>query len=181
MVGPASHKVPRAPWYSGSWQPQPPLSSTGLSPSLANLSSVLRLARPGRCDSAAVESPSASYPPLATPAGYSTSWVWAPPLSLATTQGILSLPAGTKMFQFPACPANPYSFQCWLPALQASGFPHSDIPGSSSAHDLPRLFAVYRVLRRLLMPRHPPNALLSFFLCDTEILTLLSLVNVLPG
>ena len=33
--------------------------------------------------------------------------VWAVPLSLATTQGIVSFPPGTKMFQFPGFPA-PY-------------------------------------------------------------------------
>ena len=30
--------------------------------------------------------------------------VWALPLSLATTQGIISFPLGTKMFQFPRFP-----------------------------------------------------------------------------
>ena len=40
-----------------------------------------------------------------TPGRPKTTPVWAPPLSLATTRGIIglfSLPAGTKMFQFPA-------------------------------------------------------------------------------
>jgi hypothetical protein len=40
--------------------------------------------------------PDAPYNPHpATLAGYHTRWVWASPLSLATTQGILSLPGGT--------------------------------------------------------------------------------------
>src|SRR6188472_3850254 len=30
--------------------------------------------------------------------------VWAPPVSLAATPGILSFPQGTEMFQFPRCP-----------------------------------------------------------------------------
>ena len=33
------------------------------------------------------------------------SWVWAVPLSLATTNGIISFPLGTKMFQFPRFPS----------------------------------------------------------------------------
>jgi hypothetical protein len=42
--------------------------------------------------------------------------------------------------------------------LFASGFPHSDISGSSPAHGFPLLFAVCHVLLRLLTPRHPPFA-----------------------
>ena len=39
--------------------------------------------------------------------------------------------------------------------------PHSDIHGSKPARGSPWLFAACHVLRRLLVPRHPPNALLS--------------------
>ena len=41
------------------------------------------------------------------------------------------------------------------------GFPHSDIPGSKLVCSSPRLFAAYRVLHRLLAPRHSPCALSS--------------------
>ena len=41
------------------------------------------------------------------------------------------------------------------------GFPHSDIHGSRLACSSPWLFAAYRVLHRLLVPRHPPYALFS--------------------
>ena len=41
------------------------------------------------------------------------------------------------------------------------GLLHSDICGSMSACDSPQLFAAYRVLRRLPMPRHSPCALCS--------------------
>ena len=46
------------------------------------------------------------------------------------------------------------------------GLPHSEISGSSPACGSPKLFAAYRVLLRLLAPRHPPYALpnLTFFL-----------------
>src|SRR5688500_19075607 len=41
----------------------------------------------------------------------------------------------------------------------AVGLPHSDIRGSTIARISPRLFAACYVLHRLLVPRHPPNAL----------------------
>ena len=46
-------------------------------------------------------------------------------------------------------------------------FPHSDICGSLSICDYPQLFAAYRVLHRLLVPRHSPYALciLTNLLC----------------
>ena len=40
------------------------------------------------------------------------------------------------------------------------GLPHSDIHGSTPARGSPWLFAACHVLHRLLVPRHPPNALL---------------------
>ena len=43
--------------------------------------------------------------------------------------------------------------------MTPAGFPHSDISGSTSARDSPKLFAACHVLHRLLAPRHPPRAL----------------------
>ena len=40
-------------------------------------------------------------------------------------------------------------------------FPHSDICGSMDICSSPQLFAAYHVFRRLLVPRHPPCALIS--------------------
>ena len=45
--------------------------------------------------------------------------------------------------------------------LTPCGFLHSDICGSYHACWSPQLFAAYRVLLRLLMPRHPSRALIS--------------------
>ena len=45
------------------------------------------------------------------------------------------------------------------------GFPHSDIPGSMDICSSPGLFAACHVLLRLLVPRHPPCALLRFNYC----------------
>ena len=70
---------------------------------------------------------------------------------------LLSLPAGTKMFQFPA----------FAPTLSVGvgiapdGLPHSDICGSKGICPSPQLFAAYHVLLRLREPRHPPCALIS--------------------
>ena len=49
----------------------------------------------------------------------------------------------------------------------SSGFPHSDISGSMDICSSPKLFAAYHVFHRLLVPRHPPCALLRLtnFLC----------------
>lgn len=43
----------------------------------------------------------------------------------------------------------------------SGGFPHSDIPGSKGALASPGLIAECHVLHRLLLPRHPPDALLA--------------------
>ena len=87
--------------------------------------------------------------------------VWAFPRSLATTKGMISLPPGTKMFQFPGFPPPGLWVQPGVPWVCHGGFPHSEIPGSKAAHASPRLIAVCRVLHRLLAPRHPPQALSS--------------------
>ena len=41
---------------------------------------------------------------------------------------------------------------------RSAGLPHSDIPGSRPVCGSPGLIAAYHVLRRLLVPRHPPCA-----------------------
>ena len=43
----------------------------------------------------------------------------------------------------------------------SSRFPHSEISGSSDICSSPKLFAAYHVFHRLLVPRHPPYALIS--------------------
>ena len=40
-------------------------------------------------------------------------------------------------------------------------FPHSEISGSKFTYNSPKHIAVCRVLHRLLMPRHPPYALIN--------------------
>ena len=93
-------------------------SHTGLSPSLMCLS---RHFRSRSLSDIAVLQP---LPCVAT-------WqVWALPRSLATTGGIISLfslPAGTKMFQFPAFASL---LNARMTGLQPDGLSHSEITGS---------------------------------------------------
>lgn len=130
---------------------KPSLASfTGLSPSVVQLSRCFYsrsryygvVLQPRRC--------------IATPS------VWALPRSLATTGGIIrlfSLPAGTKMFQFPAFASAP---KVQIITLQVIGLSHSEILGSKIICIYPRLIAAYHVLHRLREPRHPPDALTCF-------------------
>ena len=74
---------------------------------------------------------------------------------------LLSFPPGTKMFQFPGFASITYVFSYGYRNVTSGGFPHSDINGSTLACSFPLLFAAYHVLRRLLVPRHPPYALYS--------------------
>ncbi len=71
----------------------------------------------------------------------------------------MSFPPGTEMFQFPGFASPAYVFSGRYPSL--GGFPHSDIHGSTPARGSPWLFAACHVLHRLLVPRHPPNALIA--------------------
>ena len=71
---------------------------------------------------------------------------------------LLSSPAGTKMFQFPA-------FASRLTrdvGIAPDGLPHSDIRVSKGICPSSRLFAACHVLLRLREPRHPPCALAWF-------------------
>ena len=72
---------------------------------------------------------------------------------------LISLPQGTEMFHFPWCgSAGLSSFIPRRRPAKAVGFPHSDTPGSKPVDGSPRIVAVFRVLLRLLMPRHPSCA-----------------------
>ena len=51
--------------------------------------------------------------------------------------------------------------QLWIHEVFSCGFPHSEIHGSRDICSSPWLFAAYHVFLRLLVPRHPPCALIS--------------------
>src|SRR5262245_35763640 len=57
-----------------------------------------------------------------------------------------------------------YEFSSRILHFQRSGFPHSDISGSTPVCGSPKLFAAYHVLHRLPSPRHPPYALSSLII-----------------
>ena len=93
-------------------------SHTGLSPSMMHLSRCFRSQLP--YDSAVLQPQRC----------VATTLVWALPRSLATTRGIISLfslPAGTKMFQFPAFASLQ---KARMTVLQTAGLSHSEITGS---------------------------------------------------
>jgi hypothetical protein len=52
--------------------------------------------------------------------------------------------------------------------MTPAGFPHSDIHGSKLESSSPWHFAGFRVLHRLLVPRHPPCALCSLTCFDVS-------------
>ena len=93
---------------------------------------------------------------------YARISVWALSFSLAATREI--------DFSFFSSPYLDVSVQAvpfirlWIHLMMTgvlpAGFPHSDIHGSRDICSSPWLFAAYRVLLRLLVPRHPPCALL---------------------
>ena len=57
-----------------------------------------------------------------------------------------------------------YGFSSRILHFQRSGFPHSEISGSTPVCGFPKLFAAYHVLHRLPSPRHPPYALSSLII-----------------
>ena len=84
------------------------------------------------------------------------------------------------MFQFPGFALNPLWIQefstCLNPLVSphgdnrrlSGGFPHSETHGSKPIPGSPWLVAGYHVLHRLLLPRHPPNALFALDLIQKE-------------
>src|SRR5919201_116094 len=75
---------------------------------------------------------------------------------------LLSLPAGTEMFHFPALPPPALCVQAGVTGNYArSGFPIRKSPDQSLVADSPGLIAGSNVLLRLLVPRHPPCALIN--------------------
>ena len=59
------------------------------------------------------------------------------------------------------CLRTAYVFSGGFFGINQRGFPHSEIPGSKLVCSSPGLIAAYRVLHRLLAPRHSPYALSS--------------------
>src|SRR5262245_57391946 len=82
---------------------------------------------------------------------------------------LFSLPVGTEMVHFPTLSSTAYGFSGGSFGISQRGFPHSDIPGSKPICGSPGLIAAYRVLHRLLAPRHSPYALSSLTIRNSEL------------
>ena len=87
--------------------------------------------------------------------------VWALPLSLAATYGITFVFSSSgyldvSVHRVPSC-----TLCIYVQVLEvcSSGSPHSEIDGSFRICRSPSLIAAYHVFLRLLVPRHPPCAL----------------------
>ena len=90
--------------------------------------------------------------------------VWALPLSLAATYGIIVIFSSSGYLDVSVHRVPPVHLwiQCTVHESSSCGFPHSDICGSMDICSSPQLFAAYHVFLRLSVPRHPPCALLRF-------------------
>ena len=109
--------------------------------------------------------------------------VWPAPRSLATTCGI-----SVDFFSSPyldvsvrAVPLIRLWIQRMMTGVFPAGFLHSDTHGSTPICGSPWLFAAYRVLRRLPVPRHPPCALFSLTLCVILLFSQQFCSNCLPS
>ena len=97
--------------------------------------------------------------------------VWPLSLSLAATHEIdVSFSSsGYLDVSVHRVPSVHLWIQCTVTEVCSAGFPHSDICGSMDICSSPQLFAAYHVFHRLLVPRHPPCALISLTKCDDSL------------
>ena len=148
MVPPYSHRVSRVRRYSGyCW-----LCSSFVYRTLTFYGVLSHTLRLDLQIPSAVRTPEKLLPP-----------VWPLPRSLATTYGI-SVDFSSSPYLDVSVQAVPLLTLCIyvkMIHLQCIGLLHSDICGSFRACRSPQLFAAYRVLLRLPMPRHSPCALFS--------------------
>ena len=148
MVPASSHKVPRVSWYSGSRH-----VNSSFAYGAFTLSGRLSQNRSAKL----VESIPRSEPQ------HARTLVWALPVSLAATPGIdVSFSSsGYLDVSVHRVPFHTLWIGVWMTGVCPAGFPHSDISGSLDICSSPKLFAAYHVFHRLLVPRHPPYALIS--------------------
>ena len=90
--------------------------------------------------------------------------VWPLSISLAATLEIDKFSFSSSPYldvSVQAVPLHTLWIGVWMHEVCSCGFPHSDICGSVDICSSPQLFAAYHVFLRLLVPRHPPCALIS--------------------
>ena len=149
MVPLDSHEVPRASQYSG----------TGCVLFGFEYGAITRCGGAFQLTSSAYSR--IAYAGPTTPNGRNHP-VWALPISLAATFGIdVSFSSsGYLDVSVHRVPLHTLWIGVWMIRVLRTGFPHSDICGSRIICISPQLFAAYHVFLRLLVPRHPPCALL---------------------
>ena len=123
-------------------------SDTGLSPSAAGFPKTVLLSSPD--------------PLMQSEPRHARMAVWALPRSLAATYGIdVSFSSsGYLDVSVPRVPPACLWIQHAVAEVCSAGFPHSEISGSMDMCSSPKLIAACHVFHRLLVPRHPPCALL---------------------
>ena len=148
MVPARSHKVSRVSWYSGYRHVTPSFAYGAFT-----LSGWL----------SQNHSPSSYESILRSEPQSARTLVWALSISLAATLEIdVSFSSsGYLDVSVPRVPFHTLWIGVWIHEVFSCGFPHSDICGSLDICSSPQLFAAYHVFLRLLVPRHPPCALIS--------------------
>ena len=148
MVPAPSHKVSRVSWYSGSRH-----VNSSFAYGAFTLSGRLSQNRSAKL----VESIPRSEPQ------HARTLVWALSRSLAATLEIefSFFSSGYLDVSVPPVPLHTLWIGVRIPEVCSGRFPHSEISGSMGICPSPKLFAAYHVFHRLLVPRHPPYALIS--------------------
>ncbi len=82
-----------------------------------------------------------------------------------------------RCFSSPSVPFHSYEFTMKYCSITNSGFPHSEISGSKPTYGSPEHIGVSPVLHRLLVPRHPPCALLHLTIVVKRRLFLIGLMS----
>ena len=152
VVGPASHQVSRAWWYSR-YEPQPHAPSLrGYHPLWH---AVPGISRRVICVADVYAHTSAR---LTTPLAQRVHAWHANGLGIGPFRSPL-LRAVFRFLRVLRCFSSPtYLRQSTVPSLTLGGLPHSDTVGSLRDRHSPTLSLRIRVLRRHDMPRHPPHA-----------------------
>ena len=148
MVPARSHKVSRVSWYSGSCYVNSSFAYGAFTLSGRSFQdrSVI-----------VIESCMQSEPRNARIS------VWALSISLAATLEIdfSFSSSGYLDVSVHRVPSVYLWIQYTVTEVCSAGFPHSEIAGSMDICSSPTLIAAYHVFHRLLVPRHPPCALIS--------------------
>ena len=79
---------------------------------------------------------------------------------LLTESHVVFSSSGYLDVSVPRVPLHTLWIGVWILEVCSSRFPHSEICGSMDICSSPQLIAAYHVFHRLLVPRHPPCALL---------------------